>query len=247
MKTTSYIIALSALTPLIAPLATAGELSLGAGAYSSKSEYIDFKDTSGALPIINYQGEGWSIGASGLTIDLLGNEDAPLSVAAVVASVGNGFDEDDSKAFSGMKKRDDSIDLGVAIDYKLARGKIGASLMGDVSSTHKGFVFDVNYSQGIPLFGGFFEPSIGIEMQSSDFTDYYYGVSNSEATASRSAYAADSAVNPYIEYSYMYPINDNIKLLHGANFTKLDSEIEHSSIVDRSNTWSTFVGISYTF
>jgi outer membrane protein len=238
---------LASLPILMGALAQAGEFTLGAGVYSSKPAYTDFKDTYGPLPIINYQGEGWSVGALGASIDLLSNENSPLALSVVLASNGDGFDDGDSKVFSGMKERDNSVDLGLAIDYKLKMGSIGVSLMGDVSSTHKGYVFDINYSNDIALLGGFFEPSVGIEMQSSNYTDYYYGVRNSEVTAIRKAYIVDYAKNPYIEYSYIYPINENFKLLHGANITKLDRVIKNSSIVNRSNAWSTFIGISYTY
>ena len=247
MKNFLTLLALITLPGLIAPLALAGEFTLGAGAYKSRSQYADYNHTSGGLPIIDYQGEGWSLGGSGASIDLLGDQDTVLKLSALLTLNRNGFDDADSTVFSGMKKRDNSVDLGLAIDYKLGSGSLGASLMGDASSTHQGYLFDVNYSQGVALLGGFFKPSIGLAMQSSNYTDYYYGVPTNEVTATRKAYSANSAINPYIEYSYRYPINDNMMLLQGANFTKLDTQINDSPLVDRNNTWSTFVGISYTF
>ena len=247
MKNILRISALIILPSLIAPVALAEGFTLGAGAYKSQSPYTDYNDNSGGFPLINYQGQGWSLGESGASIDLMGDEDTALKLSAVLTLNRNGFEDADSTAFSGMKKRDNSVDLGLAIDYELGSGSLGASVMGDVSSTHKGYLLDVNYSQGVALLGGFFKPGIGLKIQSSNYTDYYYGVRSNEATATRKAYSADSAINPYIEYSYRYPISDNIMLLQGANFTKLDTQIKDSSIVDRNNTWSTFVGVSYTF
>ena len=247
MKNILRISVLITLPSLIAPVALAGEFTVGAGAYKSQSPYTDYNDTSGGFPLINYQGEGWSLGESGASIDLIGDEDTAVKLSAALTLNRSGFDDADSTVFSGMKKRDNSVDLGLAVNYKLGRGSLRASLMGDVSSTHKGYLFDVNYSQGVALLGGFFKPGIGLKIQSSGYTDYYYGVRPNEATANRKAYSADGAVNPYIEYSYSYPINDNIMLLQGANFTKLDTQIKDSSVVDRNNTWSTFVGIGYTF
>ena len=247
MKSFLTLSALITLSSLIAPVALAGEFTLGAGVYKSQSQYTDYNHNSGGLPIIDYQGEGWSLSGSGASIDLLGDKDTFLKLSAVLTLNRNGFDDADSTVFSGMKKRDNSVDLGLAMDYKLGSGSLGASLMGDVSSTHKGYLLDINYSQGVALLSGFFKPSIGLAMQSSDYTDYYYGVRTNEATATRKAYSADSAINPYIKYSYRYPINDNMMLLQGANVTKLDTQINDSPLVDRNNTWSTFVGVSYTF
>lgn len=225
----------------------AGEFTIGAGAYTSKSEYKDFEDESGALPIIEYQGEGWSIGASGVTVDLYSNEQSPLAVKAVLESAGSGFDDDDSDAFKGMKKRKSSIDLGVKMEYQVGQGAIEATLLGDVSSAHKGYVFDMNYSHSIPLAGGLFQPSAGFELQSAKYTDYYYGVRATEANADRAAYKADSAINPYVAYNFVYPVNEQLKVIHGSSIKKLDSEIKDSTIVDRSTTWNTFIGLGYSF
>lgn len=227
--------------------AQAAEFTLGAGAFTGKSEYKDFKDQSGALPLIQAQGDRWSVDASGVSVELYGDEKSPLTVNALLTSAGSGFDEDDSDAFSGMKKRKSSVDLGLQVQYQIGQGAVEATVLGDVSSTHKGYSLDMNYSHNIELMGGFFQPAIGFEFTSAKFTDYYYGVKDSEATATRSAYKAESAINPYLEYSYIYPVNKNINLIHGSSITKLDSEVKNSSIVDRSTTWNTFVGLSYTF
>ncbi len=240
-------LSLSAVAVIAAQQAQAGEFTLGAGVYTSKSEYKGFKDESGAMPLIEYQGEGWSIGASGVTVDLYDNEQSPLSVSALLNSAGSGFDDDDSDAFSGMKKRKASIDLGLQLGYEVGPGAIEASLLADVSSTHKGYVFDMNYSQSMPLMGGFFQPAAGFEILSEDFTDYYYGVKANEATATRAAYKADTAINPYLAYNFVYPVNDKLKVIHGSSIKKLDSDIKDSSIVDRSTTWNTFIGVGYTF
>ncbi len=225
----------------------AGEFTVGAGVFTSKSEYKDLKDESGAFPLIEYQGVGWSIGGDGINVDVYTNEQSPLTLTAVLGSTGSGFDDDDSNAFTGMKKRKSSIDLGLKMEYQVGPGAIEASLLADVSSTHKGYVFDMNYSRSMPLMGGFFQPAAGFEFQSANFTDYYYGVSANEATATRAAYKADSAINPYLAYNYVYPVNDKLKVIHGSSIKKLDSDIKDSSIVDKSTTWNTFVGLGYTF
>ncbi|MEH6445335.1 MAG: MipA/OmpV family protein [Oceanospirillaceae bacterium] len=242
------IITLAVLPIAITTQIQAGDVTLGLGGYSSKSAYIDFKDESGALPVIDYQGDGFSVGVSGLSVDLINNEDSLVKLSAVLGANGSGFDAGDSPAFAGLKKRDSSIDLGLQVEYVIgAAAALETTLMADVSSAHKGYILDVNYNYNMPILGGFLQPAIGFELQSSRFTDYYYGVRANEATATRAAYQAGSAVNPYIEYSFVYPINKQMKIIHGTSFTKLSSEIKDSSIVDKSSTWTSFVGFGYTF
>ncbi len=247
MKPT-FLFPVLALAPLIIPLhLAAGEFTLGAGAYTSKSAYIGFKDNSGPMPIIEYQAVGWSAGTSGISVDLYGTEESPLSIAAILATGGESFDEGDSKHFKGMKKRKSSVDLGLALEYDSGPGTMSASILADVSSNHKGYVLDLGYTQAISVLGGLFQPSVGVEFLSANYTDYYYGVRASESTSTRKHYKAGNSVNPYIGYNYAYPVNKNIRVIHGTTLVYLGKDIKDSSLINRSNTWSTFLGIGYTF
>ncbi|MFT5708841.1 MAG: outer membrane protein [Oceanospirillaceae bacterium] len=242
------LVALAVLPIAMTTQIQAGDFTLGFGGYSSKSPYTDFEDESGALPIVEYEGDGFSVGVSGLKVDLINNEQSLVKLSAVLGANGSGFDEDDSKVFAGLKDRDSSIDLGLQVEYAIgAAAALEATLMADVSSTHRGYTFDVNYNYNMPMLGGYLQPAVGLEFQSAKFADYYYGVRANEATATRAAYQAGSAVNPYIEYSFVYPINKQMKIIHGTSVTKLSSEIKDSSIVDKSTTWTSFVGFGYTF
>ena len=247
MQHNKIFLSLTLVPMLLSTQILAGEFTLGLGAYTSKSEYKDLKNSSGAAPLIEYQGEGWSVSPSSISVDLLGGEDAPLTISAILESAGSKVDASDSKSFNGVKDRDSSIDLGLQMSYAVGAGSINGSLTGDVSSTHKGYGLDVNYSHNIPLFGGHLQPAAGLEFKSANYTDYYYGVSNSETATGRAAYKAGSAINPYLSYSYFYPINANLSLIHSTSVSFLDSEIKDSPLVDRSNTWSSFVGVGYKF
>ena len=247
MQHNKIFLTLTLVPMLLSTQVLAGEFTLGLGAYTAKSEYKDLKNSSGAVPLIEYQGEGWSVSPSSVSVDLLGGEEAPLTISAVLESAGSEMDASDSTSFNGVKDRDSSIDLGLEMSYTIGAGAINGSLMGDVSSTHKGYGLDLNYSHNIPLFGGLFQPAAGFEFKSANYTDYYYGVSSSETATGRAAYKADSAINPYLSYSYFYPINENVSLIHSTSVTFLDSEIKDSPLVDRSNTWSSFVGVGYKF
>ncbi|MGB1238364.1 MAG: MipA/OmpV family protein [Pseudomonadales bacterium] len=227
--------------------ALAGEFTVGAGVTAFESPYIDFKDDSQAFPFIKYQGDGWDIGVEGVNYRFLGSDESDLQVSATLAIGGAAYDSDDSDHFVGMEDRDNSVDAGISAQLEALGGTFGAQLLGDVSSTHDGFTMDLNYSRGMPLAGGFFEPVVGLELLSEDYTDYYYGVKTSEARAGRAAYSADGALNAYIGYSYVYPVNEQLSVIHNARYTRLSDEISDSSLVDRDNTWSASLGLIYRF
>ena len=229
-------------------LAQAGDVSLGLGAVTFESPYKDFKDDSAAFLIAEYQGENFSIGTDGIGYRLIGDDESPISLHAILSSTGSGFDSGDSTFFTGMAERDSSIDLGLSVDYQLGDGVLSASWLHDISGSHKGFVADFSYSHMLNL-GDYaeFSPIVGINYLSKDYSDYYFGVRDNEATASRAAYKADAAVNPYIGYELLVPLSKNWNLIHTANYTWLSSEIEDSSIVNRDNTWMAMLGVTYSF
>lgn len=229
-------------------VAEAGEITLGAGVASFETGYKDFKDDNGGFIFAEYSGDNFSIGSHGLGYRLLGDEDSPLNIYANLGSVGDGFDQNDSTHFSGMAERDSSIDLGLIVDYQIGNGFISGSFMHDVSGAHEGFVADLNYSHSFELGGhALFIPTIGVSYLSEDYVDYYYGVRSSEATASRAAYKGDATFNTHVGYDLVFPLTENWELVQSSQYSWLGEEIEDSSLVDRDNSWSASLAITYRF
>ena len=91
------------------------------------------------------------------------------------------------------------------------------------------------------------EPNIGLSYLDSRHVDYYYGVEADEATASRPAYAADSAVNTSLGVKLM-----TTALLGGitrivVENTWYDSSIDDSPLTDEDSALSIFVTFSKFF
>ncbi len=230
-----------------APL-LAGEFTVGGGAASFKSPYKDFKDTSSAYLLGAYEGENFSVGSEGINYRLLGDDEGPFSLYATLVSVGMGFETDDSPFFAGMEERDSSFDLGLSASYQLGDSVIGASVLHDISGAHEGFTADLNYSYQLPLGEtAMFVPTVGVNYLSKEFTDYYFGVRASEATASRAAYKADATANAYVGYSLDMPLNDSWSINHSASYIWLGDEITDSSLVDRDTSWFASLGVAYRF
>lgn len=227
----------------------AGEFTLGAGAVAFKSPYKDFKDNSAPMIFAEYEGENFVIGSTGAHYRVMGSDDTPLSLFATLSSVGSGFKAKDSTYFTGMEDRDSSIDLGMTAIYRVGdAGEISASLLHDVSGAYKGFFADVSYSHAFDIAGrASFSPSVGVSILSKDYVDYYYGVRATEATPSRAAYTGKAAMTPYVGYDVVMPISNNWSLFHATQYTWLGDNIKKSPLVERDNSWSTTLGVAYTF
>ncbi len=242
-------LALAAAATLIfnAP-AIAGEFTVGIAAYKMDSPYKDFDDEDGIAPILSYEGEDFSFSGGELGYRIFGDDDSPLNLRLILTFDGSGFDSSDSPVFAGMAERDDSIEFGLNADLEAGPGIVSATLLHDISGTHKGYVADISYSLPLEISDRFsIEPGAGLQYLSGDYSNYYFGVRSNEATASRSAYTADSAVLPYVGYQVRYALSDSWMLLHDAGYVWLDDEIKNSPLVDKDGVWGTSVGVAYRF
>lgn len=231
-----------------ASTAMAGDFTVVGGVATFETPYKDFKDDTSLYLDARYKEGNFSIDERGINYRLVGSDNTPLNVHATLTSAGNGYDAGDSTVFTGMEERDASLDLGLSADYTLGEGQVKATLVHDISGAHEGFVADVNYSHNFEFADGLsVVPRAGIAYSSEDYTNYYFGVRQSEATVERAAYTADSAINPYVGYRVSMPLADNWSVVHEAAYVWLDDEIYNSSLTDRDNAWFAAIGIGYTF
>ena len=90
-------------------------------------------------------------------------------------------------------------------------------------------------------------PGIGVEWNSDNQNEYYYGVSQHESRRSgMRSYDPDSSWNPYLELSANYRFLGDWSVYGIARYTRLSDEITDSPMVDKS--WSGLIstGITYT-
>ena len=80
-----------------------------------------------------------------------------------------------------------------------------------------------------------------------NFNNYFYGVKANEATASRLAYEVDGGTNIFVGATFIYSFTPQWSLTANAQYEKLASSIEDSSIVSEDNIVSGFMGVTYTF
>lgn len=159
-----------------------------------------------------------------------------------------GWSSGDGDSLKGMDDRDDSIEAGVNMEWKIERAKFEAGYLTDVSDKsdgNSGF-FKFNYAlvqqPKFQLMG-----LVGFEHLDKDVSNYYYGVKGSEATASRPAYKADADWIYSLGLVAMYGFAERWTLIGGAVYSRLGDEMDDSPIVeDRNNTLGA-LGVAWRF
>ena len=223
------------------------------GANNELKQYDVSKNKINAGLGLEYRGDKFNMSNDGISYDLTNSDKHAIEL--LLTSKNDGFKASDDKLFKGMSERDASINIG-------ARGIIDTGMLGNavIDATR-----DVNASKGfeVGLKLGGISPHAphwtgerkvkvaamgGLRYQSAKVADYYYGVKNSEATASRKAYKAKSAVTPYIGVDAQANLTKHITLDGGLVVSKRAKSIRNSPLTNNKKyQLGANIGLSYWF
>lgn len=223
-----------------------GQISLGAAAYKGASEYKGSDGKIYPIPFIAYETEDYAINTVRAEYHL------PMSNTVWLDGLASlrlqGFDESLSDYTQGLKQRESSLDAGIALNYYAAEiGFIALSFVHDISDVHQGHELSVSYSY--PLQWGVvgLTPSIFVSRQSEDLVDYYYGVRAAEATTWRAAYKGQAAVNTGGGLEINYEFAKSWLLYSELHLSRFGDTIISSPLVDTKISWSSGLGVIYSF
>ena len=185
----------------------------GFGVAASQDVYTDFDNRVVPIPIIGYTGEKLRVYGPFIGYELF--RESGFTLDAQLVPIFAGYEEDDSAVFTGMDDRDFSYAAGVGLNYNTGS-----------------WVYSLSIGKRFRINNVMIEPSIGVNYQDSNYVDYYYGVRPEEATAFRSAYNGDSALNTEVRVaiSTRQFLGGMTRLEVGATF--FDDSISDSPLTD---------------
>jgi outer membrane protein len=227
-----------------------GELALGFGTFWEKSPYKGVDYEVDPVPIIQYRNGPFQI----VTEDgvefhyhLFGNDKFACGPLASFL-IGEGFEEDDSDDLLGMDEPDGTtFHGGLFCNFETLYGNIELKFHNELLNEHSGQQVELSLEREWEV--GIFEiePSISAQYQSSDWTNYNYGVSRIESRPGRPYYNPGSALNLSAELMVQYELSPEIELIGMVECTQLDSCIDDSPIVEKDLIFELFFGIVYSF
>ncbi len=172
-------------------------------------------------------------------------------VNLIAESLFQGFDQSSQnhgQQLTGIKSRNTSLDAGVEVYYSHQYGETRFRALHDVSNTHNGYVIAFDYAYPLFMKRWVVWPSYGIAWLSENTTDYYFGVSKSEALSYRPFYKPSSAfthkVNLYVAYQY----NTNISFIGYGDYIVFSNEINRSPLISPNNdSFRLGMGVVWSF
>lgn len=205
-----------------------------------------------ALLNLQYRGDKFNID-KGLSYDFTNSN--KYAVEAFITAKNRGFVAKDNKTFIGMSDRKTSIDVGGRVIADT--GVIGPVVIDVTKDVHASKGYEANIKLGgiaphAPHWTGKRSFTLAgvanLRYQSADVVDYYYGVKNSEATATRSSYKAKSAITPYVGIEAQANITPHFTIDGGIGVAKRAKSIRNSSLTnDKKYDPSINLGFTYWF
>jgi outer membrane protein len=220
-------------------------LKLGAGLVYRTSPYRGDNDTVLPIPMIFYDSKTFFLKGLIAGYHIFEQERFSLDLIAGVRT--DGYDNDDSDFLKGMDDRDSSIDGGIKASHFDGWGITSVSFVNDLLGKHDGQEVNLSYAKRFVENPWALTPSGGILWQSSNLTDYYYGVKRDETKAGRPAYSVGEAWNPFFQLNLNYQIDEQWSAVAIFRYVWLDKEIQDSPIVSDEYEILLMAGLMYKF
>jgi outer membrane protein len=221
--------------------------SYGLAFVANDSPYADGGWEFTGLPLLNYRGEGWSIGLlDGLRYAVIDDTDltlqlvlAPRIYQTIVDNSGDPLDGVD---------RTPSGEAGIEAKFQLSDfTQVNLRAVQEVTGVNGGSEVVLELRQ--TFIAGFLPVYVGggVTWQSGDLARYAWGVFPDEATATRPAYAPGDVLIPNLAVGTFIPLGDKTSVIGALRVDLLPAAVIDSPIVGRDRTTSVFIGVTRSF
>lgn len=215
-----------------APVERTFEWSLGLGVASTPRPYVGAENAILPVPLVDIAYKGLYVQGIQAGYWFVDNNNFDLGVRAEI--VFESLDPDDSPFLEGMDERNPSIQGGFAFAWKPGKFRLAMAANTDLMDRSNGQQASIRFSRMWQWHGRAIGimPSIGAVWQSSNFIDYYYGVTPEEALPGRPAFGGHSAVNFRTSLLGYLFVSHRIRFVAYLEVQRLDNEIYDSPIVE---------------
>lgn len=224
-----------------------GRIGLGAGIIFRNSPYRDYSGAvSQVIPAITYNGDRLQIFGPQLQYGVAGS--GKLRLAATGRYRIGVYDEKDSDFLSGMGDREDTLMAGLALQAELPGGiDISASYEHDVLGRIGGGEARLEFGKSLQLGVFRFSPVVAFNWSGSELSNHDFGVSDSQANASRPAYSLDDITSVEAGTGVFIEITRDWLIILNLAVESLNSEATASPIVSEDHVIKGFAAANYVF
>lgn len=226
----------------------AADINIGLGVSSTNTGYTNYDTQSGVVPLINIEDKNFYVRINQAGYYLFNDEVNQFSLIAEMNA--DKWDSSETNRFKALHDRDASINAGAQFRTKQSFGVLTALVATDASNNSNGHYGDASYAypwqatQKLKL-----RPSVGVEWLSSDYADYYYGVSKQDTkrVGGLTPDNVGATTRPYVSVYGEYAINDKWTAVGSVEAKRLSDDIQDSQLVSGNTETTMMAGATYKF
>ena len=162
-----------------------------------------------------------------------------------------GVDANQAVSKNDVKSRKWALDAGIQINWFVSDSlEVKGQLLHDINRAYQGFNAHLSLYKNISfetLKNTHLVLGAGVNWQSAQLTDYYYGLDENDDVDLFNFYQAKSAINPFVSIDVAHKINGNWQVKLAVKREFLDKQISQSPLVKDQHISSAFVGVVYAF
>ncbi len=227
----------------------AEKVTLGAGAYMQTQPYKNVDALITPSPVIFFDNSLFYVRWTRAGVYFLGDkqDESAWGFSLTAEPRVNQYKANDSSYLTGMEDKESSIEGGIAFSASYDKAYIEVMALTDVLARHDTWIVKTEIGYEFEVNDFTFYPSALLSYNSSNFMDYYYGVTQNEATTTRNMYSTQNALQYGVQTYVKYPLTENLAAFGNIKAEKLPAEATDSPIVADDYIFSGLVSLIYTF
>jgi len=159
-----------------------------------------------------------------------------------------GYKSSDSTYLNGLDEKKTTWEGGLAFSATVDKAYIEMMVLTDMLDRYESWIVKTEIGYDFKIGSFSFYPSAIFIYQSSEFLDYYYGVSKKEALSSvYTQYSAKNGFQVGLQTYIKYPFTDKVSALINLRADRLSDEATNSPIVHDDYIYSGMASLIYSF
>jgi len=206
------------------------------GQYRVDNEINPLPLGTSIVPMIFYRGERLTVLGPNVSYALL---KGMFSVSVNLTATGDRYETE------SIEMRDTAINGGVSLRIMFLTLNYGS----DISNVYQGNTANINIGWRFKISENlFFSPSVGKEFLNQGFVNFYYGVSDKEASLGRfTSYKVGNAVNDNYRAGITYVLNERNSFVVNYSYKVFDNVIFDSPTINERAYGTTSLFWNYKF
>lgn len=225
------------------------DYALGLAVATSQRPYLTSGNSTSAYPFLtsfrhsSLTDDWFLIQGGNMGFRYVADNDWELGLIGRIQTLGLGVTKSDD--LLGLEERPATIEAGPLIGWRGLPVHVQFRSYWEAPNRHSGITSELEFRLPWEYQRGYVVPNVSVKYLSSDYSNYYFGVTPQEATTTYPEYQPGSSVNTSVGLSLGFELSPRWLLQTRIGVEFLDSAVEQSPIVDRSRLWSGSISLAY--